>query len=159
MTRRPLAAIVLLAATAVGCGDRTEAPREEAAPPASAPAVAVADGPAPVQLIGHTFLARPEDEGWVEEIDRAVAGPQFLLYLEPAVRSPAEGPWTLTLARDGDPRVLRLHNLRVERATARITFLIQSATMEPGEYLAVLSLEEGGMASGPGEQGFRFRIR
>lgn len=166
---RVLARAAVLGALAMaGCGPdsapgpepRDQAAAQEAAPTEAAPTRAgEAVGIPPLQVVHRTYLARPDDQDWVEEIVLEEAGSQFLLYVEPQLRSPAEGPWTLTLAREGDARFIRAPNLHVDRATGRLTFLLQTQGMPPGDYLALLTLEEGGRATGPVEQGFRFRLR
>jgi len=143
-----------------GCAPGDDAPPPDGVrdAPAVVPATADPAGEPVLRVIPRTYLARSESQDWVEEIDRAEAGERFLLVVEPQLRTPAEGPWTLTLAREGAAAVLRLPHLRVDRATGRITFLVRSDGMPPGEYLALLTLEEGGLAAGPERQGFRFRI-
>lgn len=149
----PVAVLALLAPAAC----RTDGEPLRSADAAD-PVAAVTQSASPLQWIPHTFLARPDDQDWVERVRVSSVGESFLVCVEPQLRTPAEGPWRLTLARDGDPAVIRIPGLVVDRATGRITFLVRTDAVAPGDYLLLLELEEGGMASGPPSQGFRFRV-
>ncbi len=140
--------IVLMLAlfTAVGCAAPGGDAREGGA---AAPAA---------ERIARSFLARPDGQDWLETVPRAEVGDRFLVHFQPRLRAPAEGPWTLTVAQDGAPAVLRERGVRVDGATGRITMLFQTAQVPDGEYVIRLELEEGGMASGPPQQSFRFAV-
>lgn len=155
-----LAAWLLLPAPAAAAdpAGSPSAASSAAAPTAPPVAATPAPGDVAVRWIPRTFPARPESDRFVERIRAAEVGESFLLTVEPQVRTPAEGPWRMTLARDGDPAVLRLGGLRVDGATGQLAFLVTTAAMPSGSYLLVLEVEEGGLALGPAVQSFRFAI-
>lgn len=150
-----LACAALAFVFGAGCqAGQGDAANEGSAPASSSSATSVV----PMEVMNRTFLVRPEDEDWIEEIRLSEVGDRFLLHVRPQLRTPAEGPWILTLARDGNPAVYRIPGLRVDRATGHLTFLVHKASMEAGDYLILLTLEEGGMTTTDERQAFRFRV-
>lgn len=149
----PLAALAaVILAAAVGCSPTDDGSRSGAAA-----------GPAPtIARIPRSFLARHEGQDWLEQVTRAEVGDRFLVHFQPRLRAPAEGPWTLTITPAGEGAggkpVLEERGVRVDGATGRITLLVQTAQLPAGEYRITMDLEEGGMASGPPNQAFRFAI-
>jgi hypothetical protein len=129
--------------------------REAPPPPSSAEA-----SPAhPLRVVPHAYLARGADQDWWETIHPAEAGEEFLLYLQPKLLAPAEGPWTLTV-RSADGRVVaRVPTLRVDPATGRLALLGRTASFPAGDYTLDLELEPGGLTHGPERQQFRFRVQ
>lgn len=150
---RRMVGFVALLGTA-SCTISRESP---APPPASTPGAAPA-GAAPLRAVRHAFLARPADQDWWETIHPAETGEEFLLYVEPKVLGPAEGPWTVSF-RTVDGRVVaRLPSLKVDPATGRLTFVGRTASFPVGDYTIDLELEPNGLTHGPQTQQFRFRV-
>ena len=93
---RRLGSLALAGAVILGAGACTIS-RESPPPPHSEAASDPAPGSAPLRVVRHAYLARPVDQDWWETIHPAEAGEEFLLYLEPKVLGPAEGPWTCSI--------------------------------------------------------------
>ncbi|MFN8178809.1 MAG: hypothetical protein U0167_12845 [bacterium] len=147
-------AFVLLAVLGVGCGAR----RESAAPPPAATA-APAGSTEPLRVVRHAYLARAVEEDWWETIHPAETGEEFLLYVQPKVLGPAEGPWTATVKAADGRVVTRAPSLRVDSATGRLTFVGRTASFPVGDYTIDLVLDPGGLTHGPTSQQFRFRVQ
>jgi len=146
--------LTLLAAFGVGCGARHESP---APPPAASAATA---GPAePLRVVRHAYLARGVDEDWWETIHPAETGEEFLLYVQPKLLGPAEGPWTATVKAADGRVVAQAPSLRVDSATGRLTFVGRTASFPVGDYTIDLVLDAGGVTHGPTSQQFRFRVQ
>lgn len=148
-TRAPaglaLAALVAACAPSGDAGDRRPASR-------------IAPDPA-VRPVPHAYLARPAEEDFWETLSATEAGEEFVLYVDPRIRTPAEGPWTATFRSADGAVVAALGGLRVDRATGRLTFLGSTRAFPPGDWTIELALEPGGVTHGPGTQTFRFRVR
>ena len=143
-------AIVLATGACTISRESPPPPRSEAASDSAAP---------PLRVVRHAYLARPSDQDWWETIHPAEVGDEFLLYVEPKVLAPAEGPWTVSV-RSADGRVVaRLPSIQVDPSIGRITFVMRTAAFPPGDYLIDLELEPNGLTHGPQSQQFRFRIQ
>jgi hypothetical protein len=155
---RRLGSLALAGAVILGAGACTISRESPPPPPPSEAASDPATGSAPLRVVRHAYLARPVDQDWWETIHPAEAGDEFLLYLEPKVLGPAEGPWTCSI-RSADGRVVaRLPSLQVDPATARITFVVRTAAFPLGDYQIDLELEPNGLTHGPQSQSFRCRV-
>ena len=150
-TRSPRGHVVLAAGVVacfgVGCSE-SEKPL---------PATQGADRAA-VAVVKHAYYPRLESEDYWETILLGDAGAEFLLMIQPRIRTPAEGPWRATF-RDPKGRVLALHQgLRVDVATGQFTFLCSARSFAPGDWTIELEIEEGGLVSGDPRRTYRFRV-
>jgi hypothetical protein len=139
--------IAFAACCGAGCAESTKPSRAPAG--GERPAVAV---------IAHSYFPRLESEDYWETISLADAGGDFLLVIQPRIRTPAEGPWRATF-RDSGGRVLVSHrNLRVDVATGQFTFLCTARSFTPGDWTLELEVEEGGLVSAERKRLYRFRV-
>ena len=111
-----------------------------------------------VELVKHTYYPRHESEDYWETVDLSEAGGTFLLFVQPRIRTPAEGPWTAVFVDPEGRQRSRFTGLKVDVATGRFTFLCSSSDFAPGDWIIQLSVEEGGLVSGERERTFRFRV-
>jgi hypothetical protein len=108
--------------------------------------------------VTHAYFPRLDSEDYWETISLADVGADFLLMIQPRIRTPAEGPWRATF-RDANGRVLASHRgLRVDVATGQFTFLCSARSFTPGDWTIELEIEEGGLVSGEPKRTYRFRL-
>jgi hypothetical protein len=163
--RAPLLAALLLVVAGCGPGDERAVPADEAPPAGGGPVggLPVIPGPgeglrAPVDVVPRSYLARPVEQDYVEVVPREEAGPVCALLVQPRVRTPREGPWTITFR---DPRgevAATLPPQRVDTATGYLTLVAHTPFFGVGEWTIELDLVEGGLTHGPERQVFRFRV-
>jgi hypothetical protein len=113
---------------------------------------------APTEIVRHSYYPRLATEDYWETIRLAEAGPRFMLYVHPRIKTPAEGPWTATFRRSDGHQLSRHTGLRVDVATANFTFLCSSRHFTPGDWTLELEVEEGGLVSGDRKRLYRFRV-
>lgn len=152
MSRKSWGPILLPALLAAGC------PSSEDVSPRAAIRTASPPDSAPVQWVPRSFVARSVEEEWVERIPRSEVGEFFLLHLDIPVRTPAEGPFDLTLGREGAAGVVRLPALRVDPSSGRITLLMRTAELPAGDYRVRLDVTQGGRTLGVGSREYVFRL-
>lgn len=111
-----------------------------------------------VQPVRHAYYPREISENYWEVVPLADAGPWFLLIVHPRIRTPAEGPWTITFIDPEGHETARHENLRVDTATGAFTFLCAASRFAPGDWTILLEVPEGGMVAGPREREYRFRV-
>jgi hypothetical protein len=112
----------------------------------------------PAEVIAHTFVPRPEKENYWEPVKLDRGEKSFLLQVHPRLEVPSEGPWTLTIRNSAGEEKMRKIGQQVDVATGAITLLCDAASFPKGDWTISLELEEGGRASGPSKQMFRFRV-
>jgi len=78
--------------------------------------------------------------------------------VHPRIRTPAEGPWTITFVDPEGHEISRQEGLRVDTATGAFTFLCAASRFAPGDWTILLEVPEGGMVAGPREREYRFRV-
>jgi hypothetical protein len=141
------------AAMAGGCG----AEDGGGAARGGAPAEPAAAGEA-VELVRHAYYPRELSENYWEVVPLAETGPHFLLMIHPRIRTPAEGPWTITFVDPEGNETARHEGLHVDTATGAFTFLCTASRFAPGDWTILLEVPEGGMVAGPREREYRFRV-
>jgi hypothetical protein len=138
----------LAALVVAGCGSAED-------PGAPVP---VTTSVAPVELVPRAFYARAEREDYWELVPLDTVGDHFLLHVHPRIRTPAEGPWTLTFRAPDGSELSRQPGLRVDTATGQFTFLCRRDAFRPGDWGIEMKLQEGGMTAGDSDRLFRFRV-
>jgi hypothetical protein len=103
-------------------------------------------------------VPRPVEQDYVEILDPAVTGPVCALLLQPRVRAPREGPWTITFVAPNGDTAVKLAPQSVDPVTGQITLVAHTPFFGPGEWTIELDLVEGGRTHGPERQVFRFRV-
>jgi len=154
-------AIVALAAGAVlaaGCSGSGDGSGDGEAAVGGRGAPARAASAETVELIRHAYYPREISEDYWEVVPLAETGPHFLLMVHPRIRTPAEGPWTITFVDPEGREVSREEGLRVDTATGGFTFLCDASRFGPGDWAILLEVPEGGMVAGPRQREFRFRV-
>jgi hypothetical protein len=146
-------AAAVLAGGCSGGGERSAGSAGDAAAP-----VAAAPAEEAVELVRHAYYPRDVSENYWEVVSLADTGPRFLLVIHPRIRTPAEGPWTITFHDPEGGEVSRHEGLRVDTATGAFTFLCKASRFAPGDWTIRLVVPEGGMVAGPREREYRFRV-
>jgi hypothetical protein len=136
-----IAAVVIAISLTWGC--------EKGAPPAGEDAVTV---------IPHTFIPRLERENYWEPVKLGRGEEKFLLQIHPRLRTPGEGPWTLTIRNAEGEVAARETGQVVDVATGAVTLLCEARSFPRGDWTIDLDLEEGGRSAGPTKHRFRFRV-
>jgi len=113
---------------------------------------------APVDVIPHTIIPRPVEQDYVEVLRPAETGPVCAMLLQPQVRTPREGPWTITFVTPAGGVATKLPPQSVDPVTGQITLVAHTPFFGPGEWVIELDLVEGGLTHGPERQVFRFRV-
>ncbi|HMB71890.1 MAG TPA: hypothetical protein VKU85_21460 [bacterium] len=152
--RKATIALAAAALLAGGCsGGGGDSRKSDAAPAAEAPAAEEA-----VELVRHAYYPREVSEDYWEVVSLADTGSRFLLVIHPRIRTPAEGPWTITFHDPEGAEIARHENLRVDTATGAFTFLCRSSSFFAGDWTIRLVVPEDGMVAGPREREYRFRV-
>ena len=149
--------IALLALVIAGCSG--ESPDGAAAPRGGVPVIpSPGEGlRAPVDVIRHTIIPRPIEQDYVEVLDVSEMGPVCAMLVQPRVRTPREGPWTVTFVTPAGDRAVVLPPQSIDPVTGQITLVAHTPFFGPGEWTIELDLVEGGITHGPERQVFRFR--
>jgi hypothetical protein len=157
--------VAAVAALVTGCGDGGgggNAPAGEkraasrGATAGGAPGITVAAGG--IEHVPRAFYPRPVEEDFWETVPRSGAGAHFLLHVATRIKSPAEGPWTITFLDPAGAETFRQEGLRVDTATGLFTFLCETARFAAGDWTIRLEVAEGGLVAGPRERLLRFRV-
>jgi hypothetical protein len=176
MMRRPWSAILAIVLVGCGGGDGeepqavvAEASRPDGPVRAGSPPPDVRGGNpvipspgeglrAPVDAIPHSIVPRPVEQDYVEVLRPADTGPVCAILLQPRVRTPREGPWTITFVTPAGDVATRLPPQSVDPVTGQITLVAHTPFFGTGEWVIELDLVEGGLTHGPERQVFRFRV-